>query len=109
MQFSSFDILPNDGLKPRNKYLKNEFDKIEFEWSKLKLLIPIDRKEEDKEPPQFSSKINTCQLNFNIFKRIVNIYEKKLICHLSTGRKLKNFNSINKYTYLLSLTYHSYS
>ncbi|CAF5092739.1 unnamed protein product, partial [Rotaria sp. Silwood1] len=82
MQFSSFDIIPNQLFKNKKKLNKNEFDQIEFEWSRLKLLIPIHEKEEEQEQEEiqldFYSKINTCELNLDIFKRIIEIYEKNV-------------------------------
>ena len=77
MQFSSFDVLPNRLLINRKKVNRNEFDQIEFEWSRLKLLIPINE-EDEKIQLDFCSRINTCELNLNIFKRILEIYEKNV-------------------------------
>jgi hypothetical protein len=74
MKYSSFDILPNEILKTEKKILKNEFDEIEFEWSRLKFLIPINKIEEEDNEIQLNS--STCQLNFNLFKRIIEIYDK---------------------------------
>lgn len=77
MQLSSFDIIPNKLFTNKSKLIKNEFDRIEFEWSRLKLLFPLQEEEEDKEIQlDFCSKLNTCELNLNTFKRIIEIYEK---------------------------------
>jgi len=78
MQFSSFDILPNQLLKNKKRELiQNEFDQIEIEWSRLKLLIPVNENEEEIQL-DFCSKMNTCELNLNIFKRIIEIYGKNV-------------------------------
>jgi hypothetical protein len=80
MQFSSFDILPHQVFKNKTKFPDNEFDQIEFEWSRLKLLISMNEKneEEDLQFDNFCSKLNTCELNLNIFKRILNSYERNV-------------------------------
>jgi hypothetical protein len=78
MQFSSFDILPNQLFKNKKRELiQNEFDQIEIEWSRLKLLIPVNENEEEIQL-DFCSKMNTCELNLNIFKRIIEIYGKNV-------------------------------
>jgi hypothetical protein len=78
MQFSSFDILPNQLFKNKKReFIQNEFDQIEIEWSRLKLLIPVNENEEEIRL-DFCSKMNTCELNLNIFKRIIEIYGKNV-------------------------------
>jgi len=78
MQFSSFDILPNQLFKNKKRELiQNEFDQIEIEWSRLKLLIPVNENEEEIQL-DFCSKMNNCELNLNIFKRIIEIYGKNV-------------------------------
>lgn len=76
MKISSFDKLPNDLMKTETKIVENEFNQIEFEWSKLKLLIPITKTKEKEE--NFPSKCNFCQLNFNRFQTILEIYDKNI-------------------------------
>jgi hypothetical protein len=73
MKLSSFDGLPN--RKIRNS-MENEFDQIEFQWSQLKLLIPI--KENNEIQMDFHMKIQTCQLNSSIFKSIIEIFDKNI-------------------------------
>ena len=76
IQFSTFDALPNQLFKNAKKLISTEFDQIEFEWSRLKLLISINEKNDEENQLDFCSKINTYELNLSIFKRIVEIYEK---------------------------------
>jgi hypothetical protein len=79
MKFSSFDILPNQIIKNKKIFNQNEFDQIEFEWSRLKLLIPINKTEENDELQlDIHSKLHTCELNSNTFKRIIEIYDKNI-------------------------------
>jgi hypothetical protein len=79
MKFSSFDILPNQKIKNSKKSLENEFDQIEFQWSQLKLLIPINQTEQNTRiQVDFHTKIHTCQLNFPIFKYIIEIFDKNI-------------------------------
>jgi len=78
MKLSSFDILPNEILKNEKKNSENEFDQIEFEWSRLKFLIPINKPEEDKSQLDLCSKLHTCQLNLKTFERIIEIYDKNI-------------------------------
>jgi hypothetical protein len=79
MKFSSFDILPNQIIKNKKILNQNEFDQIEFEWSRLKLLIPINKTEEnDALQLDFHSKLHTCELNSNTFKHIIEIYDKNI-------------------------------
>ncbi|CAF0715627.1 unnamed protein product [Adineta steineri] len=79
MQFSSLDILPNQPNKNLTKdFLSNEFDQIEFQWSQLKSLNSINENEEKNTQIDFCSKMNTCELNLNIFKQIIEIYGKNV-------------------------------
>ncbi|CAF4362780.1 unnamed protein product, partial [Adineta steineri] len=79
MQFSSLDILPNQLNKnPTKDFLSNEFDQIEFQWSQLKLLNSNKEHEEKDIQLDFYSKTNTCELNLNIFKQIIEIYGKNV-------------------------------
>ncbi len=78
MKFSSFDILPNEILKNEKKNSQNEFDQIEFEWSRLKFLIPINKPKEEEEKIELHSKLHTCQLNLKIFQHIIEIYDKNI-------------------------------
>ncbi|UJR28997.1 hypothetical protein I4U23_010215 [Adineta vaga] len=77
MQFSSFDTLPfqtND--KRKQDLILNEFDQIEYQWLQLKLLNPVNQQQSNEE--EFHTKMNTCELNLTIFKRILEIYEKQI-------------------------------
>lgn len=78
MKLSSFDILPNEILKNEKKNSENEFDQIEFEWSRLKFLIPINKPEKDKIQLDLHSKLHTCQLNLKTFEHIIEIYDKNI-------------------------------
>jgi len=97
MKFSSFDILPNEILKTKKKFVENEFDQIEFEWSRLKFLIPINQTEENNENQlDFHSKIYTCELNSNTFKHIIEIYDKNIrFIQQLKDKHLVRFNQIN--------------
>lgn len=79
VQFSAFDALPSQLCKINKIMIRNEFDDVELEWSRLKLLIPVYQKQQDENiPSEFCSKTNTCELNLNIFKRIIETYEKNV-------------------------------
>ncbi len=50
-----------------------------MEWSRLKLFIPIYKTEENDElQSDVHSKLHTCKLNSNIFKDIIEIYDKNI-------------------------------
>ncbi|CAF1500441.1 unnamed protein product, partial [Rotaria magnacalcarata] len=80
MQFNSFDIIPNKLFKTKKKSIQNEFNQIEFEWSRLKLLFPFQEEEEQEQEEQFNfcTTLHTCELNLNTFKRILEIYERNV-------------------------------
>ncbi|CAF0938650.1 unnamed protein product [Adineta ricciae] len=80
MQFSSFDVLPFQANRNQKSELNdNEFDQIERQWLQLKLLVPSDQLFADEEERvEFCLKMNTCELNLNMFKRFNEIYGKNV-------------------------------
>ena len=79
MQFSSLDPLPNRLEDMSQRMKKTEFDGIESEWCRLKLLTTIEEREGiESSQIHFQSKLHRCELNINIFKRIVESYGKNV-------------------------------
>ena len=79
MKICSFDILPESMWKIRGKVRDNEFDQIELEWSRLKLLLPLDQTGKIHQIPLNSpSKTAICELNLNTFKSIIEIFDRNI-------------------------------
>ena len=76
LQLSSFDALPSPSSSKKNPTSHEQFDRIEWEWSRLKLLIPVDNKAEDS--LELNPKEKTCELNWPLFVRLVEIYGKNV-------------------------------
>ena len=77
MKLSSFDLLPKETWKTTKKCRENEFDQIELEWSRLKLLIPLDQmKKSTPLSSDLPSKTITCELNLITFKSIIEMFDR---------------------------------
>ena len=69
----TFDVLPSSSSSKKKK----PFDQMEFEWLRLKLLIPVDERAE--ESLELDSKARkTCELNRTLFAKMVEIYVKNV-------------------------------
>lgn len=82
MQLSSFDSLPcRTNLLPKSSP-KTEFDQIEMEWSRLKLMRRLDDTFDQDcvavIESDFHTTLNHCQLNIIRFKRLIEIYGKNV-------------------------------
>lgn len=77
MKICSFNKLSNELIKNEKTIVENEFNQIEFEWSKYKLLIPINDKIKEKEKGSLT-KFPSCYLNLNRFQYIIDIYDKNV-------------------------------
>lgn len=77
MKICSFDSLPQQISK--GKIRENQFEQIELEWSRLKLLIPLDQTMEIHQMPlNPSSKTAGCELNVNTFKSVIEIFDRNI-------------------------------
>lgn len=76
MKICSFDILPEQIWKVKGKVRENEFDQIELEWSRLKLLVPLGKIHQI--PLNSTSKTAICELNLNTFKSVIEIFDRNI-------------------------------
>ena len=79
MKLCSFDHFPTRTIKPVKNSLETDFDQIEYQWSRLKLLLPIKSTAEDNQiPVDFHYKSENFELNLITFKQITEIFERNI-------------------------------